>query len=187
MPQVDVTPPICVVTVTPTGFSVAIRDTGSGLLSIFVIDRTNLNVTVPNFTTGTTATVTVTATRINAAQPASLMLRVTDVAGNVEICDPVIATLRMGATGRPVSKTFRGLPQADDRLRLTNGRPGVKKVAVWVNGRLFRVVSLRSGQTQEMSLTRVMRASGNVVSVRAYGTARTRGAGTVLIHDGSVT
>ena len=65
----------------------------------------NANVIVPPFTEGTNDPVIVTANKVNPAQAAQVGLRVTDMAGNVKLCDPVLATARGSG-----AQTFGGCP-----------------------------------------------------------------------------
>ena len=66
------------------------QDTASGIKTIVVTTKVNTNVTWPAFVQGTTSPVVVTGTKINQSLASQLALRVTDVAGNVTDCDPVI-------------------------------------------------------------------------------------------------
>ena len=99
----DTTPPGCALTAVISGppkqLKITVQDTGSGLNSVVVIVSTNANTTVPAFTSGSTGALVVTATKINQSSGAQVGLRVTDVAGNVTLCDPLLA----GETPAPQS------------------------------------------------------------------------------------
>jgi MYXO-CTERM domain-containing protein len=88
-------PPSCALTAViagpPRQLQITVQDTGSGLGKIEVTESKNASTPVPSFTVGTIAPVVVTATKIDKDQGSQVALRVTDVAGNVTVCDPVIA------------------------------------------------------------------------------------------------
>ncbi|HCV42806.1 MAG TPA: hypothetical protein DGH68_04940, partial [Bacteroidetes bacterium] len=94
---VDLTPPSCVLTGVipgpPKQILVTVQDIGSGLSSIVPVTLTNATMSVAPFTVGTTSAVLVTATKINQALSATIVLRSTDVAGNSVVCDPVYTTI----------------------------------------------------------------------------------------------
>ena len=93
----DSTPPECeLVSVTPgppTTLRVRVRDGGSGLADVRVIQAKNADVTVPDFEQGLTTRLFVTAEKLSEGQRATLVLEVEDVAGNVTTCDPVLTTV----------------------------------------------------------------------------------------------
>ena len=66
-----------------------VQDSGSGLASISHVE-TNAVTLVPFFVPGDTSPVVVDSTKIIQTLPSSLKLTVTDVAGNVTVCDPVV-------------------------------------------------------------------------------------------------
>jgi hypothetical protein len=56
------------------------------LAEILVTRSENADTVVPPFTVGTTDPVVVTSTKIDQTQPATVEIRVTDVAGNARVC-----------------------------------------------------------------------------------------------------
>jgi len=93
----DTTPPVCVLNAVrsgpPTQIDIKVQDAGSGLASIVVNQSTNADTPVPPFTVGDTGSLIVTATKIDQSQRSQVELTVTDVAGNVTVCDPILALL----------------------------------------------------------------------------------------------
>jgi len=77
----------------PKQILVTVQDNGSGLASVLPVTLTNATLSVDPFTAGTTSPVLVTATKINQALAAIIVLRATDVAGNSVVCDPVYTTI----------------------------------------------------------------------------------------------
>ena len=61
-------------------------------------------------------------------------------------------TLRGRARGVAVRSQLFRLPQAESKLKIVNGRPGLTRVDVIVNGRTFRFRNLRSGQRRSANL-----------------------------------
>jgi len=60
-----------------------------GLASIVVTESNNADTVVPPFTVGTTDPVTITATKIDQSQPASVAFQVTDGRGTITGCRDV--------------------------------------------------------------------------------------------------
>ncbi len=87
--QVDPAPSCSTMYVTgpPAQASTTIQDTGSGLAEILVTKSQNADTVVPPFTVGTTDPVVMTSTKINQSEAADIEIRVTDVAGNIRVCD----------------------------------------------------------------------------------------------------
>lgn len=183
-PPVDTTRPECVLAGTGVDQSgkvyieVRTRDTGSGMGSIQVTESTNANTVVPPFTPGTTDPVIVRGTKIDNSQKSRVMLRVTDVAGNVTDCDPEIVLLKIGRKG-VARKTVRGVPRAEHKVLVQNQRPGVRRVVLRVNGKRFIVPALKRGATRRLNIASAMRrGTRNKVTIIARGR---RGSSVVVI------
>ncbi len=91
----DNTPPECelVEAVKNSHIKVRVQDPESGIKEIKIIKSTNATVTTSDHLPFTTSPVYVTATKIQPKKASVLELEVTDVAGNVTRCDPVLTTL----------------------------------------------------------------------------------------------
>jgi hypothetical protein len=171
----DTTKPLCSLKDSfsgpPAGIHIKTQDTGSGLASITVTSSTNADVTIPTFTPGTTAEVDVTAARHNNSLSASVQLTVKDVAGNTTVCDPVLtSSVRSASDSQPASQTYNGLDQAESKVTIMNGNPGMKKVTVEVNGTKFRELNLDAGQVVHLDVSSAMQAgSNNTVTISAKG------------------
>jgi len=180
----DDTPPSCVLTRViagpPTQLQITTQDTGSGLDEINVLVATNATVSIPPFSTGTTDPVLVTATKINQSQAARVNLEVIDVNGNITTCDPVI-TQTIRQDGQPVSETLSGIPQAESKVTVRNGNPGVSQLDIKVNGTTFRVSGLRNNQEKTIDVSSAMVEGDNTFILTAYG--KPGSYATILIHD----
>jgi hypothetical protein len=181
----DTTPPTCALTAViagpPKQIQITVQDTDSGLGTVIATTANNATVVVPPFTVGTTSPVVVTATKIDQTMSAQVGLTVTDVAGNVTVCDPVLTALVRDA-GRPEIQSFTGLARAESKVTIMNDANGVKKVELWVNGSKFKVADLTNGQTTTIDVAAAMRAgTNNTIEIRAIGA---KGSSvTVVIHD----
>jgi hypothetical protein len=174
-PPTDSTKPECVLVGTGVDqngkvyVEVRTRDQGSGLASVQVTQSLNANTVVPAFTAGTTNPVIVRGTKINASQGSRVMLRVTDVAGNVTDCDPEVVLLRIGRNG-VARKTLRGVPGAEHKVLIQNQGRGARRVELRVNGKRFAARGLKRGATRRMSVASAMRRGGrNTVQIIARG------------------
>ena len=138
---------------------------GGGIDSIQVQSIINANWTLENFFIGTAGAV-LRATKINQTQTSFIRILITDVAGNESICDPAVATVRPGT---PVQR-FTRLDRSESKVTIRDGRPGLRRVAVKVNGRTFRVFSLRDRQTKRLDVRRAMRRGHrNTIVVKSVG------------------
>jgi hypothetical protein len=87
----DNNPPTCnvtnIITGPPAEVELTVQDTESGLKAIRVVSENNVDVTVPNFTQGTNAPVTVTATQTDSALEFDFALECVDMQDNVTNCN----------------------------------------------------------------------------------------------------
>lgn len=174
IPPADATKPACAITKSilgpPKAIEITAQDTGTGLASITVKSSSNVTVTGnTGFTVGTTAAVVVTATKINQSLSSSVTLSVKDVAGNETICDPLL-TVVIREAGKPEAETYTGLPQAESKVAITNGTPGVRNLELNVNGTVFKVNGLKDGATTDLDISSAMHAGNdNTVTITARG------------------
>jgi hypothetical protein len=199
----DTTPPSCTLTSTGTNAAgekyvvVTVLDAQSGLKSITVTELTNATAQVGAYRSGITlvptqvdtplhptTAVNVTATKINQSLSSQVALTVVDAVGNTTNCDPVLATLSDPAHGDAGWQVFSNLDQSESKVRITNDRPGLRKVVVVVNGRRFTADNLRADEVRLLDVARAMRpGDDNTIMVR--GTGPTNGTADILIWDGS--
>jgi hypothetical protein len=157
------------------------QDSGSGLASIQVLQATNCTVAVPSFAAGTTAPVIVVATKVDQTRQAVLRLRVTDVAGNVTIGDPVLTTLTIPAARHAVRQQVGGVAPEEGLLTVQNGAPGLERLRVAVNGTWVEDVRLAEGETRTLDVrTRLGRARNRITF---KGTGPAGGQAVVVIAD----
>ena len=185
-PPPDTTPPSCVLFRTAVDgngkkfIEIRVKDDGSGLKSIVVNESTNSTTPVPPFTVGTNDPVFVRGTKINQSQGSRVTITVEDVAGNKTTCDPELLSLKIGRRG-VARYTVRGLPQAESKIRIKNGKKGLRRLVVVVNGRRYQQ-RLRSGRVHTMNVARAMRSGKrNTMTLIAYG--RRGASATIVIHD----
>jgi hypothetical protein len=201
----DTTPPSCTLTSTGTNAAgqkyvvVTVQDAQSGLRSITVTELTNATAQVGSYRSGIypalvptqvdtpllpTTAVNVTATKINQSLGSQVALTVVDAVGNTTSCDPVLTTLSDPVHGDAGWQVFSNLDQSESKVRITNDRPGLRKVVVVVNGRRFTVDNLRADEVRLLDVARAMRpGDDNTIIVR--GTGPTNGTADILIWDGS--
>ena len=182
--QPDRTKPTCILRVEngpPKRVIVTVEDDGSGIASIVVTKSANSDTVVPPFTPGTTDPVVVTSTKIDQSKSSQVEIRVTDVAGNVLVCDPVL-TMVTRNEDQPETQTFVGLPRAESKITLTNGTPGVKTLLVVVNGVKFKVKKLKDGEKARLDVSSAMKSgSNNTIELTAKG--KKHGTMDVVIAD----
>ncbi|MCC6178287.1 MAG: PD40 domain-containing protein [Chloroflexi bacterium] len=187
-----------------TTLTVKVQDNGSGiagqgLVAAQLTQLTNATVTLspaataqnPPGTPGlgtvftyslpTTAQVTVVATKTDQALPSHLGLKLTDATGNVTACDPLL-TLTTRETGKPVSQTLTGIPQAESVVTITNATPGVKHLDIVVNGRSFKLNDLRDGEMRTLSIASALEPrDNNTIVLTARG--KPGGSAQIMVSD----
>ncbi len=169
--QFDTTKPTCPLVVNqgpPTQVTVTVRDAQNGLAEILVTKSENSDTVVPPFTVGTTDPVIVTATKIDQAKRSRVEMLVTDLAGNVALCDPILSLMSRDANG-PTQETHTDVPQIEDKITFNNGTPGVKKIEVIVNGEKFKVNGLKNGEEHTLDIASAMHEGDNTVTIKIYG------------------
>jgi hypothetical protein len=178
--QTDTTPPFCDRWSSGKDqsghqtWTFVMQDTGSGIASVQVVSILNSTWSLPPFTVGTTDLLTGIQTFIKNNKPASMDLRITDVAGNVTECDPWVATLRashkLKAGVHTSVQVYTGVPQAENQLEVVNGKPGLKRVRVTVNGKVLWLNRLGPHKRMVLDLSRWMRSGNhNTIRIRGYG------------------
>lgn len=183
-PDCDAIPPFCPrepMRIT-NGIQVVVQDAESGLFTIEVTELVNAHIDPAiSFTLGTRSPVAVTALKDDTSSPSRLGLRITDICGNVTLCDPVL-TLRIRESGKPESQTIGDLPQAEGRVTVVNGSPGVKTLRIEVNGRNFMLTNLQDGEQRTLDVSSAMLpGNGNVIVLTAQG--KPGGNIEVILHD----
>ncbi|MEN8218148.1 MAG: choice-of-anchor L domain-containing protein [Pseudomonadota bacterium] len=151
--QVDDVPPSCEIAPVDTNedgetfIEITVSDNESGLFEILVTQNQNAEVTGhiagTDFMVGTTDPVIVTATKILESEISVVELEVSDFAGNVTVCDPVI-TMEIRETGKPVTHAFTDIPEAESNITVKNGEPGLKNLEIIVNGDQYDVAGLQA-------------------------------------------
>jgi hypothetical protein len=185
--QLDVAGATCparVIAGPPTQLQVTVSDPQTGLQSIVVTQSDNADTPVPPFTVGTTDPVTITATKINQSQPAHVTIQVTDLAGNVVTCDPIITLVQRSTKNDPQSSRTR-VSQAENKIQIMNGEPGLRTFTALVNGVTFKVTGLRNNEVRTLDISSAMRPGDkNIIYVKGHGPQSA--SATVVISDGSV-
>ena len=181
---VDETPPECRVELSANQIRAFVVDPHSGIVSIQVLVRTNASVRLigtdasvidapAGFFPPTTSEQVMVATRINRTVPMRFQIRVTNAAGGITECDPVLSTLRVGKAGT-TSQSFAGIPRIEHKLTIRALRPGLERAVVTVNGHRIRI-DMRGVRTKTITLKRALLHMGkSTVNVKLYGKAGAR-------------
>lgn len=183
--QLDATKARCPITLNdpgpPARIEVTIQDTGTGLAEILVTKSENADTVVPPFTVGTNDPVILSATKIDQTKRARVEARVTDLAGNVALCDPILVLVSRDSNS-PVVQTHTDVPLEEDTVTITNGTPGLNSVEVIVNGRKFKA-HLKDGEEETLDISSALVAGDNTVTLRGLG--KKGGSASVMIWDGN--
>lgn len=184
--QLDAGPAQCPITLNdpgpPARVEVTIKDVGTGLAEILVTKSENADTVVPPFTVGTNDPVVLSATKIDQTQRARVEARVTDLAGNVRVCDPILL-LVVRQNGQSLTDSMTDVPRVEDKVTITNGSPGVATLEIQVNGKKFKASGLKDGEEVTIDISSAMvPGDHNQVSFKATG--KPGGTANVMIWDG---
>lgn len=164
------------------GIQVTVQDSESGLSSVEVTELVNARIQPAiSFPLGSRSPVTVTALKNDPNASSRLGLRVTDVCGNVTLCDPVF-TIRTRENGKPETETVEGLAQSEGTVALFNDTPGVTTLRIEVNGQTFMAAGLKDGERRTIDISSAM-LPGNSNAVRLTALGKPGGSVEVMIHE----
>jgi hypothetical protein len=167
----------------PTRLNISVRDVRSGLASIQVLESDNATVNIPSFGQGTDEPLIVVGTKIDQTRSSRVRLRVTDLAGNVMECDPVL-TQEVRTNGKPESSTYAGIPPEEHVITVYNGKPGLRMLAIDVNGQKFKMTGLRPGEERSLDVaSAVTPGIDSIFTLTAHG--QPGGGAAVMIWDGN--
>jgi hypothetical protein len=124
---------------------------------------------VDSYAPGTAGPVYVLATAVVAGKSLGVEVQFFDRAGNKAICDPIVHIISRD-NEQATDETFTGVAQAECKVTIINGDPGLRKVQLIVNGRRFNEVALGNGEVRKFDVCAAMRpGSDNTITVRARG------------------
>ena len=165
----------------PLAIDVGVQDIGSGIASVIVSEADNVTVYIPSFIPGTTEQLISNAALFDQTMNGSVELTITDRAGNVTVCDPVVTTIDR-RTGAPTRKIFSGIAQAEHNVTVHNSNPGLTKLDVVVNGTKFQLTALHASQVVHVDVSGAMRSgNNNTIEIVGFGPPGSRAA--VLVTD----
>jgi hypothetical protein len=172
--QLDTAPAQCPITLNdpgpPARVEVTIKDVGTGLAEIVVTKSENADTVVPPFTVGTNDPVVLSTTKIDQTQRARVEARVTDLAGNVRLCDPILLLLVRDKSDSATLTAGSDVPRVEDKVTITNGSPGLRKIDILVNGKTFQVNGLKDGEEVTVDISSAMfDGDANKVDFKAKG------------------
>lgn len=184
--QLDASPAQCPITLNdpgpPARVEVTMKDVGTGLASIVVTKSENADTVVPPFTFGTNDPVVLSATKIDQTQKARVEAQVTDLAGNVRTCDPILLLL-IRDKNQSALEAVPDVPRAEDHVTVTNGAPGVATFEIKVNGQKFKVSGLKEHEERTIDISSAM-VDGDHNQVEFKITGKPGGWVNVMIWDG---
>jgi hypothetical protein len=184
--QLDTTKPTCKLTATrtgpPTQIDITVQDVDTGLSSIVVTTSNNADTPVPPFTVGDNAPLVITSTKIDQTQRSQVALQVTDLAGNVTSCDPVLGLITR-TEGKEEAQTVAGIDASEHMVTVFNGKPGIRDLEIHVNGKKFKTGQLSDGAKQSVDVSSAMTAgANNTIVLKAKG--HPGGSANFMIWDG---
>jgi hypothetical protein len=135
-------------------------DSGSGIVKLEITQQTNMNIVLPTFTGPSPGPLVVTGTRINASKAASMTVKATDFFGNAEWCDPVVTTVTRLKQDKGI-QTHTNIPAIEHIVTIMNDAPGLRRLDVIVNGRIFAAKRLEDYEILVIDVASAMRDGSN--------------------------
>jgi hypothetical protein len=161
----DTTPPSCTLTGViagpPKQLQITAQDNDGGLKAIIVTKSDNASTVVPAFTVGTKDPVVVTSTKLDQSKPSAVGLKVTDMAGNVTLCDPTLVDDSAGQTSRV---TIDG---SEGHVTILNN--GLSSLTIWVNGRTFTLRNISGKKHLSLDISSALHKGNNRIVIRGRG------------------
>ena len=109
-----------------------------------------------------------------------MQLTVVDACGNTIVCDPVLTDL--SSTGKPVEQVLTDLPAAERFVAIRNGAPGLRRLKVIVNGRIYELKGLRDNEQKILNVGPAM-LPGNTNRIVLRGLGPAGSSATVVVRD----
>jgi PKD repeat protein len=186
-PPADMAPPTCAIVEQASNAAgtpyirFRVDEVGSGLARHEVTYRQNVNVVVEPYAVGSLGPVTVTATAINKRKSMGVEVAFYDLTGNRAICDPIVMSVKR-VSGPVQDEIFKKVPHTDNRVTIKNGRPGMRKIVLIVNGRFFRQHRLQAGEVRKFNIGVAMKP-GYVNTIRVQVRGAKGAKATIMIAD----
>lgn len=147
-----------------------VRDpAGFGLTGIRVVKSVNAKVDLPTSFAALPMYVRVTASRIDPKKSAQVILEACNGCACCMQGDPVLTTLRIPEGRRRFRETFADIPEIEHYVTVQNGRPGLLRVGINVNGADAGNLSLKFGETRMLDVARFMLPEKNVITLTGEG------------------
>ncbi len=151
-----------------------------GLQSVEPIIAENVSLSGLPIMVGTTNPVQVLATKVDPSIRSRIELRACDPVQCL-LCDPVL-TLTTRDTGKPVREVIADLPEAESKVTVRNGTPGLRNLLIEVNGESFKINGLKDGAELTIDVASAM-LPGEVNFISLTGRGNPGGQAAVMIHD----
>jgi len=171
----DTTPPTCAIVEQGKNASGAafirfrVDDVGQGLDRYSVVYVRNAQVEVDPFSPGALGPVHVLATAVDRKKSLGVTVDFFDRAGNRATCDPIVVSVAR-VDDQLQDETFTDLPQAESKVTIVNGDPGMRQVVMIVNGTKFKERDIAAGEVRRFDVASAMHpGDDNTITVRVRG------------------
>ena len=174
-PPADTTPPTCLIVAqgkTAAGnafIRFQVTDVGLGIARHELGYTLNTKVTVDPYAPGSLGPIVVQATAIDRRKSMAVEVFFYDLAGQRTLCDPIVISV-LREDEKLQDETFHNVAQADSRVTIYNGAPGMRKVVLLVNGKKFKEVDLKANEVRKFDVAAAMKPGyTNTITVRVRG------------------
>lgn len=165
----------------PAQMDITVHNPEDGIGTITPRKLVNATMNTPTFPAGTRNPVKVTVTKIDPAKPAQVVLTTCSPDGCCQDGDPVLAVLKVARDKDRAREVFRQIPAAEHFISIQNGRFGLERLHVFINGRRVRILDLSPREVQTIDVAEYMVAGQNTVMLTGQGPSGSNGL--VFISD----
>lgn len=123
----------------PAALETRFQDADSGLKAIEILQTVNFQANIPAFAAGTRNPVVLVANKIEPLKNARLRMKLTDMTHRIFSSDTHLLNLTVAAVNKPVGRTLKNIPQAKSKIRIRNGEPGLERLSIVVNAKVYEI------------------------------------------------
>ncbi len=157
----------------PGSAEVAVQDSTAGLSLVMVLGASNASARVASFPQGTREPVGVELALDGGASVAKAEIKACNTLGRCTISKLTLMPMEMGE--EPVLQQVMEMASTQSRFHFQNGEPGVRMLALSVEGKRFSIRPLASGQMLEGDLSAAVRSGTNRLTCSVRGPSGARG------------
>lgn len=153
----------------PAALETRFQDADSGLKSIEILQTVNFQANIPAFAAGTRNPVVLVANKIEPLKNARLRMKLTDMTNRIFSSDTHLLNLTVAAVNKPVGRTLKNIPQAKSKIRIRNGEPGLERLSIVVNAKVYEIDLVNKPESFLDVFTDMTEGNTNILKIIGRG------------------